>query len=76
MTFFLLSFKVFFLNKFLISFYSYLWSGLIVVFGIYLNVYSKKNKLSLKDVYVKCFKFLHLAGARHGTDSRKLLLDV
>lgn len=30
--------------------FSYVWSGLIVVLGIYLNVYSKKSKLTATDL--------------------------
>ena len=30
--------------KFMIFFFRYIWSGLIVVFGIYLNVYSKNKE--------------------------------
>uniref|UniRef100_A0A8W7PZM0 Adenosine 3'-phospho 5'-phosphosulfate transporter 2 n=1 Tax=Anopheles coluzzii TaxID=1518534 RepID=A0A8W7PZM0_ANOCL len=38
---------VFFSKPFTIQ---YLWSGLIVVFGIYLNVYSKRSKLTFADL--------------------------
>lgn len=31
----------------------YIWSGLIVVAGIYLNVYSKRSKLTFTDLLTK-----------------------
>lgn len=31
----------------------YLWSGLIVVVGIYLNVYSKKHKMTFREFFHK-----------------------
>ncbi|XP_037045949.1 adenosine 3'-phospho 5'-phosphosulfate transporter 2 [Bradysia coprophila] len=54
----------------------YLWSGLIVVIGIYLNVYSKRNKMTFSD----CIKFVMgifcLKQKRRRADSAKSLLDV
>ncbi|XP_037722841.1 adenosine 3'-phospho 5'-phosphosulfate transporter 2 [Drosophila subpulchrella] len=51
----------------------YLWSGLIVVLGIYLNVYSKKNKLTLADIRQR-LKQLGAKVAR--SPSRKFLIEV
>ncbi|XP_052861318.1 adenosine 3'-phospho 5'-phosphosulfate transporter 2 [Anopheles cruzii] len=55
----------------------YLWSGLIVVFGIYLNVYSKRSKLTFTDLgrmgstlYRRVLRF------PPRSESRKSLLEV
>lgn len=51
--------------------FQYLWSGLIVVLGIYLNVYSKKNKLTFAECIMKirhCFT--------SDSDTRRLLQNV
>lgn len=51
----------------------YLWSGLIVVFGIYLNVYSKRYKLSW-------IEFLHkmqtLFSIKSTHSDKRFLIDV
>ncbi|XP_049540805.1 adenosine 3'-phospho 5'-phosphosulfate transporter 2 [Anopheles darlingi] len=67
---------VFFSKPFTIQ---YLWSGLIVVFGIYLNVYSKRSKLTFADLgkmvsslYQRTISRMPIA--RQGT--KKLLLEV
>lgn len=60
---------VFFSKPFTIQ---YVWSGLIVVLGIYLNVYSKKYKLTFRDIQMK-FSQLSSKGS---ISSRKFLLDV
>ncbi|XP_020815957.1 adenosine 3'-phospho 5'-phosphosulfate transporter 2 [Drosophila serrata] len=52
----------------------YLWSGLIVVLGIYLNVYSKKNKLTFADIRQRLKQFANSRIAR--TPSRKFLIEV
>ncbi|CAD7083300.1 unnamed protein product [Hermetia illucens] len=60
---------VFFTKPFTIQ---YVWSGLIVVLGIYLNVYSKKHKnLTFADIFNRIKRLL---GSR-STD-RQYLLDV
>ncbi|KAH8418217.1 hypothetical protein KR222_001066, partial [Zaprionus bogoriensis] len=51
----------------------YVWSGLIVVFGIYLNVYSKKNKLSFTDLQ---HRLKQLAARLSRSPSRKFLIEV
>lgn len=57
---------------FLSYIFRYVWSGLIVVLGIYLNVYSKKHKnLTFADIFNKIKRML---GSR-STD-RQYLLDV
>lgn len=67
---------VFFSKPFTIN---YLWSGLIVVLGIYLNVYSKRSKLSFGDINRKLKrlynKFATLKGGSAG-GTKKLLLEV
>ncbi|KAH8278209.1 hypothetical protein KR044_002422, partial [Drosophila immigrans] len=52
----------------------YLWSGLIVVLGIYLNVYSKRNKLTFTDLQHKLGKFAARFAPR--SPSRKFLIEV
>ncbi|XP_030385192.1 adenosine 3'-phospho 5'-phosphosulfate transporter 2 [Scaptodrosophila lebanonensis] len=51
----------------------YLWSGLVVVLGIYLSVYSKRNKLTFTDLRHK-FKQLSVRIAR--SPSRRFLIEV
>ncbi|XP_065362393.1 adenosine 3'-phospho 5'-phosphosulfate transporter 2 [Calliphora vicina] len=62
---------VFFSKPFTIQ---YLWSGLVVVFGIYLNVYSKKHKLTFKDMQHKVKQSIYRLGG--STTSRKFLVEV
>ncbi|GJQ68395.1 Papst2 [Trypoxylus dichotomus] len=38
--------------------FQYVWSGLLVIFGIYMNVYSKKHPLSLADLEMKVEYFI------------------
>lgn len=38
----------------------YIWAGLLVVLGIYLNVLSKRNKLSTKELFIKFGHLLKL----------------
>lgn len=43
--------------------FRYLWSGLIVVVGIYMNLYAKKNPITLSDLEMKIehlFRYLKL----------------
>ncbi|KAH8298622.1 hypothetical protein KR018_002820 [Drosophila ironensis] len=54
--------------------FQYLWSGLIVVLGIYLNVYSKKNKLTFADIRQGLGKLGYAQLFR--TPSRKFLIEV
>lgn len=37
--------------------FRYLWAGLLVVMGIYLNIYSKRNKLTMKEFIDKINNF-------------------
>lgn len=53
--------------------FQYVWSGMIVVLGIYLNVVSKKNKLSFADVMHKIRTCL---GAKQDESLRKLTQNV
>lgn len=50
----------------------YVWSGLIVVLGIYLNVYSKKHKLTFRDIQI----FLRGVIGKPANDGRKFLVEV
>lgn len=52
----------------------YVWSGMIIVLGIYLNVYSKRSKLTLSDVKKKLLNFLD--PKFHKKDDEEFLLDV
>ncbi|XP_037929625.1 adenosine 3'-phospho 5'-phosphosulfate transporter 2 [Teleopsis dalmanni] len=61
----------------------YLWAGLIVVFGIYLNVYSKKNKLTFQElehrsrkVVYMCKRVLCLCKNVGKSANRKFLVEV
>lgn len=51
----------------------YVWSGLILVLGIYLNVYSKKNKLSFVETIQRIKTCL---GAKQDESTQKLLQNV
>lgn len=51
----------------------YVWSGLIIVLGIYLNLYSKRSKLNLNEIVQK-MKSLFLTS--HDKSSQQKLLDV
>ncbi|EDW69746.1 adenosine 3'-phospho 5'-phosphosulfate transporter 2 [Drosophila virilis] len=51
----------------------YIWSGLIVVLGIYLNVYSKKNKLTFTDLQHRLKQF---SARLSRSPSRKFLVEV
>lgn len=41
----------------LLIFLRYVWSGMLVVLGIYLNMYSKKHPLTLEDMELKIHYF-------------------
>ncbi|XP_055607610.1 adenosine 3'-phospho 5'-phosphosulfate transporter 2 [Uranotaenia lowii] len=61
--------------------FNYVWAGLIVVLGIYLNVYSKRSKLTFADFgrwFRRFGQLLPLANARRGSSgsNKKLLLNV
>lgn len=51
----------------------YVWSGLIIVLGIYLNLYSKRSNLNLAGIVQKT-KSLFLTS--HDKSSQQKLLDV
>ncbi|XP_017843806.1 adenosine 3'-phospho 5'-phosphosulfate transporter 2 [Drosophila busckii] len=51
----------------------YVWSGLIVVLGIYLNVYSKKNKLTFTDLR---HRIKQMGAKLSRSPSRKFLVEV
>ena len=55
--------------------YRYVWSGLIVVLGIYLNVYSKKHKLTFADINHKIKQCFYRLG-KTSSSSRKFLVEV
>lgn len=60
---------VFFAKPFTLQ---YVWSGLIVVLGIYLNVYSKNHKLSFGEFLTKVqYRF-----KSHAADTKRLLQNV
>lgn len=61
---------IFFTKPFTIQ---YVWSGLIIVLGIYLNVHSKRSKLTLADIKNKFKDLIHKKTA---DSSKKFLLDV
>lgn len=54
----------------------YLWSGLIVVLGIYLNVYSKRSKLSFTDIYDRLNSIFNNLHIRTRSKDKNFLLDV
>lgn len=56
--------------------FQYIWSGLIVVIGIYLNVYSKRHKLTFHDIVQKFRKCLSISKDGTSDDSRRLLQNV
>lgn len=33
--------------------FRYIWAGLIVVLGIYLNIFSKRNKMTTRELFTK-----------------------
>lgn len=51
----------------------YVWSGLIIVLGIYLNVYSKNSKLTFKEIVDKSRRFLQ---GKHDISSQEKLMTV
>lgn len=48
--------------KFLVLIFNhrYLWAGLLVVIGIYLNIFSKRNKLTSRELITKVCNLLRL----------------
>jgi adenosine 3'-phospho 5'-phosphosulfate transporter B3 len=62
---------IFFAKPFTIQ---YVWSGLIIVLGIYLNVYSKRSKLSFTEMLQKLTRLLPSSSSEK--TSRQRLLDV
>lgn len=55
----------------------YLWSGLIIVIGIYLNIYSKRSKVSITEIVDKARRiFLGKSGRRGIGSSQEKLLNV
>lgn len=48
----------------------YVWSGMIIVLGIYLNVYSKRSKMTFTDMKEKLRNLLR---PKHDAASEKLL---
>lgn len=54
--------------------WQYAWSGLIIVLGIYLNVYSKRSTLTFSDIMKKIQNLIG-PGSDHES-KQKLLLDV
>ncbi|XP_033214474.1 adenosine 3'-phospho 5'-phosphosulfate transporter 2 isoform X2 [Belonocnema kinseyi] len=53
----------------------YLWSGLLVVLGIYLNIYSKQNgssKIGLREILIACRK----CWKKHNRIQRQLMTNV
>lgn len=61
---------VFFSKPFTIQ---YLWSGLVVVLGIYLNVYSKRTKLTFRDIK---YIFIKLLVSSRTEKHKRFLIDV
>lgn len=53
----------------------YVWSSLIIVLGIYLNVYSKRFKLSLTEMLILA-KDMILGNRDRDKSSQQKLLDV
>lgn len=51
----------------------YVWSGLIIVLGIYLNVYSKRYNMTFTELLDK---IVRVVDARHDKKSQEKLLDV
>ncbi|CAD7003042.1 adenosine 3'-phospho 5'-phosphosulfate transporter 2 [Ceratitis capitata] len=56
--------------------WQYLWSGLVVVLGIYLNVYSKKHKMTMRDFQNKFKNTLNAFRGWERSTSRKFLVEV
>lgn len=58
--------------------FRYVWCGLIVVLGIYLNVYSKKNKMTFSEGIDKLKQLYgRLRGEKHADSAaRRLLINV
>ncbi|XP_054734085.1 adenosine 3'-phospho 5'-phosphosulfate transporter 2 [Anastrepha obliqua] len=56
--------------------WQYLWSGLVVVLGIYLNVYSKKHKMTVRDLQHKFKHALNIFRGWERSTSRKFLVEV
>jgi solute carrier family 35 (adenosine 3'-phospho 5'-phosphosulfate transporter), member B3 len=54
--------------------WQYAWSGLVIVLGIYLNVYSKKSTLTFNDIKEKIRRTFGIE--RFNESKQKLLLDV
>lgn len=52
--------------------WQYVWSGLIIVLGIYLNVFSKRSKLTFIEFIGKFRRLVH----RRKDESRQKLLDI
>lgn len=52
----------------------YVWSGLIIVFGIYLNVYSKKSKLTFGEIFERTRRLF--GSSHHDRSSQEKLLTV
>lgn len=52
----------------------YLWSGLLVVLGIYLNIHSKQrgNKIELKNIWL----YIKQCWSRHNQIQKQLLMNV
>lgn len=53
--------------------WQYIWSGLVIVLGIYLNLLSKQSTLTFEDILSKIKQFTTL---NHKNDRQKLLEDV
>lgn len=51
----------------------YIWSGLIIVLGIYLNVYSKRSKLTFTEMVDKVRRMIQ---GKHDRKSEEKLLNV
>lgn len=52
--------------------WQYVWSGMIIVLGIYLNVYSKRSKLTFTELLAKIRRTL----PSNKDESKQKLLDV
>lgn len=61
---------IFFTKPFTIQ---YVWSGLIIVLGIYLNVYSKRYNMTFTDI---ADKIVRVIDGRNDKKSQEKLLDV
>ena len=53
--------------------WQYVWSGLIIVLGIFLNVYSKRSKLTFTEFIGKLRRLIH---RRKDDESRQKLLEL